>query len=244
MAYVSTEPGYGAKASVIGIDAVGAHADAHVVSVPDANLLFRGDFRRAGPDLVISGPDGQHHLVPGYFSSEQPPALVAPNGGRLTGDVVSLLAGSAAPNQYAQAQPAAPPEVIGRVEKVVGDGTVIRNGVTIALQIDEPVYKSDVIQTGADSSVGLSFPDGTILNLVANTRMALNEYTYDPNSTSNVALISLVEGTFSFVAGKVAHSGNMKINTPVATMGIRGTAPRVQILEDGTVKFSTLVEQR
>ncbi len=33
-----------------------------------------------------------------------------------------------------------------------------------------------------------------------------------------------MQGTFAFVAGKVAHTGEgMKINTPVATMGIRGT---------------------
>jgi hypothetical protein len=30
----------------------------------------------------------------------------------------------------------------------------------------------------------------------------------------------------------------------LGTMGIRGTAPRVEIMEDGSVKFSTLVEQR
>jgi hypothetical protein len=33
-----------------------------------------------------------------------------------------------------------------------------------------------VVQTGANSSVGIGFPDGTALNLVANTRMALNDY--------------------------------------------------------------------
>ena len=54
--------------------------------------------------------------------------------------------------------------------------------------------------------------------------MALNEYSYDPNSTSNSALFNLVEGGLSFVAGKVAHTGDMKIGTPIATMGIRGTA--------------------
>ena len=75
----------------------------------------------------------------------------------------------------------------------------------------------------ANSSVGIGFPDGTALNLVANTRMALNDYVYDPNGTSNGALFSLVEGAFAFVAGKVAHTGDMKIETPVATMGIRGT---------------------
>ena len=93
----------------------------------------------------------------------------------------------------------------------------------MALNVGDAVYKSDVVQTGANSSAGVAFPDGTALNLVANTRMALNEYSYDPNSTSNSALFNLVEGGFSFVAGKVAHTGDMKIGTPVATMGIRGT---------------------
>jgi hypothetical protein len=35
----------------------------------------------------------------------------------------------------------------------------------------------------------------------------------------------------------------MKVDTPVATMGIRETTPRVEISEDGTVKFSTLIEE-
>ena len=79
------------------------------------------------------------------------------------------------------------------------------------------------MQTGANSSVGIGFPDGTALNLVAGTRMALNDYSFDASGTSNSALFTLVEGTFAFVAGKVAHDGNMKVATPVATMGIRGT---------------------
>jgi hypothetical protein len=35
----------------------------------------------------------------------------------------------------------------------------------------------------------------------------------------------------------------MKIDTPVATMGIRGTTPHVEISDDGTVKFSNLIEE-
>jgi hypothetical protein len=66
---------------------------------------------------------------------------------------------------------------------------------------------------------------------------------YDPNSTSNASLFNLTKGTFTFVAGKVAKTGDMKVDTPVATMGVRGTTPRVEILDDGTVRFSTLVEE-
>ena len=32
-----------------------------------------------------------------------------------------------------------------------------------------------------------------------------------------------MKGTFTFVAGQVAHTGDMKVATPVATMGIGGT---------------------
>jgi hypothetical protein len=35
----------------------------------------------------------------------------------------------------------------------------------------------------------------------------------------------------------------MKIDTPVATMGIRGTTPHVEISDDGSVSFSTLIEE-
>ena len=221
MAYASAAEGdYGSNGSVIHADA--SHAKS--ISVPDAELLFRGEFRRAGPDLVLTGDDGRHHLIPGYFADEKHPALVAPNGASLSPDLVDLLAGSPTPGEYAQAQPAPPPDAIGKVEKVVGNVTVMRNGVAVSPHVGDAVYKSDVIQTGANSSVGIGFPDGTALNLVPNTRMALNDYSYDPNGTSNGALFSLVEGTFAFVAGKVAHTGNMMIATPVATMGIRGTA--------------------
>ena len=66
---------------------------------------------------------------------------------------------------------------------------------------------------------------------------------FSTNSKSNSSLLSLTKGTFTFVAGKIAKSGDMKVNTPVATMGIRGTTPRVEIADDGSVKFSTLIEE-
>ena len=221
MARVSTtDGGYGGGAFVIHADS--SHSE--YISVPDADLLFRGDYHRAGPDLVLTGHDGRHHIVPGYFASEKHAALVAPNGASLSADVVDLLAGSAAPGQYAQAQPTAPPDSIGKVEKIVGDVTVVRNGVSVALHVGDAVFKSDVIATGGDSSAGITFPDGTVLDLVANSRMALNEYSFEPNGANNGAVFTLVEGTFGFVAGQVAQDNHMSVVTPVATMGIRGTA--------------------
>jgi hypothetical protein len=73
--------------------------------------------------------------------------------------------------------------------------------------------------------------------------MEMNEFVYDPAGKSNSTLFSLAKGTFTFVAGNVAKTGNMKVDTPVATMGIRGTTPHIEISDDGSVKFSTLIEE-
>jgi hypothetical protein len=221
------------------------HSDSHfanAIVVPDADLLIHGSYHRSGLDLVLTGHDGRHHLIPGYFASEHPPALTAPSGAHFSADMVELLAGSPAPHEYAQAQgqATAAADSIAKIQKVIGEVTVQRNGVSVALNAGDVVYKSDVIVTGTDAKCGLTFADGTALELLPNTRMALNEYDYDPKSNSNQALFTLVEGTFGFVAGKVAHTGDMHIATPVATMGIRGTTGVVQEVSspNGTTTYS------
>jgi hypothetical protein len=156
-----------------------------------------------------------------------------------------------AQNNSASAAAVATP--IGKV--VTAKGTVSVEHVSLVVvqasigggeqaKVGDLVYKSDVILTGADSAVGIVFSDGTAFNLSSNARMVLNEFVYDPKGSSNSTLFSLSKGTFTFIAGKVAKTGDMKIDTPVATMGIRGTTPHVEIRDDGTVAFSTLIEDK
>jgi hypothetical protein len=143
-------------------------------------------------------------------------------------------------------------KAIGKIVSASGSVTVEHTSAVVVQavaaatgqgKVGDFVYQGDVVQTGADSAVGIAFTDGTAFNLASNARIALNEFVYDPKGKSNSTLFSLSKGTFTFVAGKVAKTGNMKIDTPVATMGIRGTTPRVEIRDDGTVAFSTLIEE-
>jgi hypothetical protein len=195
-----------------------------VVAVPDEGLLFYGEFKRSGDSLTIVG-DGKSFFIPDYFKTDRPPVLMAPNGATLSGDAVLTLA-PRAPGQYAQAggapATAAQPQ-IGAVDKVAGNVTVVRNGVAVVLNNGDQIRKGDVIQTGANSQVSIVMVDGTALNLGASTRMAMNEFSFDANSTNNSSLLSLIQGSFAFVAGQVAPTGGLNIETPVATMGIRGT---------------------
>ena len=142
---------------------------------------------------------------------------------------------------------------IGKVVVATGSVTIERASAAVIqvgtagqagqAKVGDLVYQGDAVATGADGKVGINFTDGSSFNLSSSARMVLNEFVYDPNSTSNSSLINLTKGTFTFVAGKVAKSGDMKVDTPVATMGIRGTTPRVEISDDGTVRFSTLIEE-
>lgn len=142
---------------------------------------------------------------------------------------------------------------IGRVVATTGSVTIEHanavvvqaniSGQTSGTKVGDVVYLGDVVQTGADGRIGINFTDGTSFNLSSNAQMALTEFVYDPNSTSNSTLLNLTKGTFTFVAGDVAKTGNMTIDTPVATMGIRGTTPHIEISDDGTVKFATLIEE-
>ena len=127
-------------------------------------------------------------------------------------------------------QPAAKP--IGKVVTAAGSVTIEHvNAVVIQAtvsgqagqtKVGDPVYLGDVVQTGADGRIGINFTDGTSFNLSSNARMTLNEFVYEPNGKSNSTFFKLSQGTFTFIAGLTAKTGDMKIDTPVATMGIRG----------------------
>src|SRR5581483_10397583 len=201
------------------------HANATSLTVPDASFLFSAEFKRSGSDLVLTGPDGQKFIVFDYFRFEKRPDLVTGEGAVLSAKVVEALAAASTPTQYAQATPPAPAaQVIGKVEKVAGSVTAIRNGVAVTLNVGDTVNKTDIVQTGSNSNLGISLLDGTALNLSADTRMALNEFIFDVNaSTGNAGHLTLVQGTFAFVSGLVATTGGLNIETPVANIGIRGT---------------------
>ena len=210
----------------IHIDAPHAHAPADAIVVPDAHFLFNADFKRTGVDLILSGDD-RELVLHDYFKGEKRAALASPDGAHLTGDVVTALTGHVEVSQ-AGTSPAAG-QVIGHLTKLQGTATATRNGVSIILNNGDNVEKGDVVEAGSNSTVGITFIDGTVFGLSSNARMVLNEMVYDPNGSNNSTLFNLVAGTISFVAGQTAKHGDMKIDTPVATMGIRGTAVLVQI---------------
>ncbi|MGF9757993.1 Ig-like domain-containing protein [Microvirga sp. 0TCS3.31] len=209
----------------------------------DKDVLFSADFKRSGGDLLLTRHETTA-IILDYFRGERRLSITTPEGASLTGAAVEALAGPDPSGQYAQAGNATPTRTpIGRVEKVSGSATVLRNGVPVELRLGDMVAKGDVVQTGAGSSLTIKFNDGTVFSLSSSARMVLNEMVYAADSNANTALFTLVQGVIGFVAGRIAKSGGLKVDTPVATMAIRGTAVQTEIAAfSGTTKFSLLTE--
>ncbi|MEL6967445.1 MAG: FecR domain-containing protein, partial [Pseudomonadota bacterium] len=211
------------------------------VQIANPSLLFLGDYARAGDNLVLSH-DGKVQTIEGFFDRQDLPSLQAPNGAFLDGDTIAKLAGLPFGGMVAQAGGGAPVE-IGKVVKLEGTATSTNAaGTQTELAIGTPVFQGDIIQTGAGSKLGINFIDKTVFSLSANARMVLDELVFDPNQVENSSMnFNLVQGAFVFVTGDIAPTGNMKIDTPVATMGIRGTTPRVFIDASlGVTEFTIL----
>ncbi|MGJ4931283.1 tail fiber protein [Bradyrhizobium sp. HKCCYLS2038] len=174
---------------------------------------------------------GEHHGPAATMFDEQVASQIGASADRLNAGI-ALMRG-AAPQKYAQLQPPGQASdvsghfaqgAIGRIDKVAGDVTVMRNGVSVTLHAGDAIYKNDVIKTGSASSVSIVLSDGTALHLAANTRMAVDGHSAHAGSDSNVAALTLLEGTFAFIAGKLADSGDLTIGTPVATMHVHAGA--------------------
>jgi VCBS repeat-containing protein len=212
-------------------------ADGPSATIPDSHLLFTAQFSRAGADLVLTGEDGKAFAVHDYFATDARAKLLSAEGAALSPDVVAALAGPLAPGQYVQAGAAQPSvKAVGRVVQADGDATIVRNGVAMAAHAGDAILKGDVLQT-VTGTFGVTFNDGSTLNLTANSRLVVNEFVYDPKGSANSQLLDLVQGSLTFISGEVAHNGDMKIGTPVATMAIRGTVGGVTTANDGTVNF-------
>jgi hypothetical protein len=93
-------------------------------------------------------------------------------------------------------------------------------------KVGDLVYRGDIIQTGPDGKLGVAFADGSSFSVSPDARMEIDEFVYNPHGHFNSSLMSLTKGTFTFIAGEVAHTGNMDVKTPVGTVGIRSGAER------------------
>jgi hypothetical protein len=70
--------------------------DGDTVTIPNAHLLFSGDYQRSGADLIVSDRD-HRVVVSDYFHGAKRPTLVSPEGAPLDPTVIEALTGRLTP---------------------------------------------------------------------------------------------------------------------------------------------------
>ena len=143
-----------------------------------------------------------------------------------------------APAAAASATPAPTDEPIGNVATLTGTSTVIRKKDSIALKLKDDIFLNDTVQTSSGASLGITFNDATTFHLSANAKMTIDSYVYEEGGSKNAGIFDIGKGTVAFVAASLAKTGNMQIDTPAATLGIRGTTGLVEVPEGGAAAGS------
>jgi hypothetical protein len=120
---------------------------------------------------------------------------------------------------------------IGQIKTASGAVTILRDAQRATAKVGGAVFAKDVIATGADGSIGITFTDNTVMSAGPNSEVALEEYRFDSSNFTGGMLANMRSGTLSFVSGDIARStpGAMKVKTPTAILGVRGTRFLVQV---------------
>jgi FecR protein len=130
---------------------------------------------------------------------------------------------------------------VGEVASLTGSASVTRgNTARAALKVADVIYPKDIVQTDINSALGITFDDQTTFSLSANTRIVVDAFVYQQGSSGNSALFNVTSGTAAFVASLVAKTGDMKVSTAAATLGIRGTTGIVEVPAGGGAAAPTV----
>ena len=129
---------------------------------------------------------------------------------RALGAALLLISGAA------QAQPAG---VTGAVNP---DSSAGFTGAMRTLQRGEPVIRNEHVRTSAAGSVQIIFIDKTTLSVGPNSDLVIDEFVYNADTNTAKMAITMSRGLMRVVGGQSTHNDNMKITTPVATVGVRG----------------------
>lgn len=113
---------------------------------------------------------------------------------------------------------------VGDVARSRGHFAALQSGNVRSMFEGADVKFLDTIVTGPNTRAEIEFVDDTFLMLGDNSTMTIDEMVFEPGKRST-GVITLTEGVFRMVSGKInkVPGGSLTINSPVATIGIRGT---------------------
>lgn len=125
--------------------------------------------------------------------------------------------------------------LVARVVEIKGEVSAINRANKDAkerpLALGKPLYNADFIHSKKDSWALLVFPDGEKVTLQPDSEMEIKEYNYQISGKKDHILLRLAIGGLRALSGSIGQNDHdaFALDTPVATIGIRGTETFTQI---------------
>lgn len=113
----------------------------------------------------------------------------------------------------------------GQIKVSKGSAHIERSGQRLAANVGQVVQQGDVLITGADGSLGITFRDNSLVSVGPDSVLAIDRFVFDSTTHQGSFDSSLKQGTLAVVSGKLAKQSPdaMKVKTPAAILGVRGT---------------------
>jgi hypothetical protein len=127
---------------------------------------------------------------------------------------------------------------VGSIKTVKGRASIVRSSKPVAVMPGTRVYRNDTLKTGADGSLAMVFRDDTLLSIGPDSEIVVNEFLYSPAEGKLSLITRMLKGTAAYVSGIIGKLApdSVRFETPVATIGLRGTRFAVRIEEDAAEK--------
>jgi hypothetical protein len=113
---------------------------------------------------------------------------------------------------------------IGDIVESTGVGKIVRQQENISNLNNLPIQLNDVAETAMGSML-IKFLDNAELSLKEHSEVLIDEIYYDPDPNLSKMSMKFTMGTARFASGSLGlvNKANIDIQTPTATIGIRGT---------------------
>ena len=125
------------------------------------------------------------------------------------------------------------PAEIGQIKSLVGEVFITRDGTKSQAQARDLLQQADIVETGMNGSVGITFIDNSRFSAGPNTRIELKQFRFNPTTQEGNFITNMNRGTLTIISGQIAkHSPEaMKLKTPTTILGFRGTKVAVKVSE-------------
>src|SRR5687767_4382779 len=124
--------------------------------------------------------------------------------------------------------------VAGRIKVSTGAAFVVRDGAQIPALVGQNVFETDGLRTAGDGKIGVTLNDDTRLSLGPNSELKLERFTYAPADSGFGLVLRFVRGVSTYVSGRIAKLApdSIRLETPAAIIGVRGTTLAINVLPE------------